>query len=94
MRKKIKNKVYLDGKRVQLIDIYYSGIGMLRELIPEEMEEAFQKHLAKQKKRHSQRLHRITKSIIQFKYKSLFGHLPYGGYPNGDCFRFWQVAPI
>ena len=50
MRKKIKNKVYLDGKRVQLIDIYYSGIGMLRELIPEEMEEAFQKHLAKQKK--------------------------------------------
>ena len=51
MRKKIKNKVYLDGKRVQLIDIYYSGIGMLRELIPEEMEEAFQKHLAKQKEK-------------------------------------------
>ena len=50
MRKKIKNKVYLDGKRVQLIDIYYSGIGMLRELTPEEMEKAFQKHLAKQKK--------------------------------------------
>ena len=54
MRKKIKNKVYLDGKRVQLIDIYYSGIGMLRELIPEEMEEAFQKHLAKQKEKTAQ----------------------------------------
>ena len=37
---------YLDGKRVQLIDIYYSGVGILRELTPEEMEEAFQKHMA------------------------------------------------
>ena len=51
MRKKIKNKVYLDGKRVQLIDIYYSGVGILRELTPEEMKEAFQKHLAKQKEK-------------------------------------------
>lgn len=37
---------YLDGKRVQLIDIYYNGIGILRELTPEEMEEAFQNHMA------------------------------------------------
>jgi len=42
---------YLDGKRVQLIDIYYSGVGILQELTPEEMEEAFQKHLAKQKEK-------------------------------------------
>ena len=42
---------YLDGKRVQLIDIYYSGVDILRELTPEEMEEAFQKHLAKQKEK-------------------------------------------
>ncbi len=40
---------YLDGKRVQLIDIYYSGVGILRELTPEEMEEAFQKHMAERK---------------------------------------------
>ena len=33
---------YLDGKRVQLLDIYYSGVGILHELTPEEMEEAFQ----------------------------------------------------
>lgn len=39
---------YLDGKRYQVVDIYYSGVGILRELIPEEMEEAFQKRLAKQ----------------------------------------------
>ena len=51
MRKKIKNKVYLDGKRVQLTDIYYSGVGILLKLTPKEMEEAFQKHLAKQKEK-------------------------------------------
>ncbi len=42
---------YLDGKRVQLIDIYYNGVGILQELTPDEMEEAFQKHLAKQKEK-------------------------------------------
>ena len=41
---------YLDGKRVQLLDIYYSGVGILHELIPEEMEEAFQQHLAQRNK--------------------------------------------
>ena len=40
---------YLDGKRVQLIAIYYNGVGILRELTPEEMEEAFQKHMAERK---------------------------------------------
>ncbi len=40
---------YLDGKRVQLIDIYYNSVGILRELTPEEMEEAFQKHMAERK---------------------------------------------
>jgi len=41
---------YLDGKRVQLLDIYYSGVGILHELTPEEMEEAFQQHLAQRNK--------------------------------------------
>ena len=40
---------YLDGKRVQLIDIYYNGVCILRELTPEEMEEAFQNHMAERK---------------------------------------------
>ena len=40
---------YLDGKRVQLIDIYYNGVGILRELTPEEMEEAFQNHMVERK---------------------------------------------
>ena len=38
---------YLDRKRVQLMDIYYNGVGILRELSPEEMENAFQEHLEK-----------------------------------------------
>ena len=42
---------YLDGKRVQLMDIYYNGVGILRELSPEEMEEAFQKHIAERKEK-------------------------------------------
>ena len=41
---------YLDGKRVQLIDIYYNGVGILRELSPEEMEEAFREHLEKRER--------------------------------------------
>ena len=41
---------YLDGKRVQLVDIYYSGVGILHELTPEEMEEAFQQYLARRNK--------------------------------------------
>lgn len=40
---------YIDGKRVQLIDIYYNSVGILRELTPEEMEEAFQNHMAERK---------------------------------------------
>ncbi len=31
-----------------MVDVYYSGVGILRELSPEEMEEAFQERLAKQ----------------------------------------------
>lgn len=42
---------YLDGKRVQLIDIYYNGVGILRELTPEEMEEAFQNHILERKEK-------------------------------------------
>ena len=41
---------YLDGKRVQLLDIYYSGVGILHELTPKEMEEAFQHHLTQRNK--------------------------------------------
>jgi len=39
---------HLDGKRYQVVDIYYSSVGILRELSHEEMEEAFQKRLAGQ----------------------------------------------
>lgn len=42
---------YLDGKRVQIVDIYYNGVGILRELSPEEMEEAFQKHISERKEK-------------------------------------------
>ena len=40
---------YLDGKRVQFIYIYYNGVCILRELTPEELEEAFQNHIAERK---------------------------------------------
>ena len=42
---------YLDGKRYQIIDIYYNGVGIIKELSPEEMEARFQRHLAKQKQK-------------------------------------------
>jgi hypothetical protein len=36
---------YRDGKRYQQVDIYYNGVGIIREPSPEEMEEYFQEHL-------------------------------------------------
>ena len=36
---------YVDGKRVQLLDIYFNGVGIVQEMTPEEMEAAFQKRL-------------------------------------------------
>ena len=41
---------YLDGKRIQIVNIHYSGVGILDELTPEEMEESFQKSIAERKK--------------------------------------------
>lgn len=41
---------YLDGKRIQIVDIHYSGVGILDELTPEEMQESFQKSIAERKK--------------------------------------------
>jgi predicted DNA-binding protein (UPF0251 family) len=35
----------VDGKRFQQVDIYYNGVGIIREPSPEEMEEYFQGHL-------------------------------------------------
>ena len=42
--------IYLGGKRVQLMDIHYNGVGILRELSPEEMENAFQEYLAERER--------------------------------------------
>jgi hypothetical protein len=36
---------YRGGKRYQQVDIYYNGVGIIREPSPEEMEEYFQEHL-------------------------------------------------
>ena len=41
---------YPDSKRIQIVDIHYSGVGILDELTPEEMEESFQKSIAERKK--------------------------------------------
>ena len=40
---------YLDGKRYQLIDIYFYGVGLVKELSPEEMETEFQKAMKQEK---------------------------------------------
>ena len=38
---------YRDGKRYQTIDIYYNGVGVIREPSPEEMERYFKEHLTR-----------------------------------------------
>ena len=37
---------YLDGKRYQIIDIYYNGVGIIKPLRPEDLEADFQRHMA------------------------------------------------
>lgn len=42
---------YLDGKRYQLVDVYYKGVGIVNEMTPEEAEASFQASLADQRRR-------------------------------------------
>lgn len=42
---------YLDNKRYQIVDIYYSGVGIFKEFTPEEMEEGLQESLREQRER-------------------------------------------
>ncbi len=42
---------YLDGKRYQIIDIYYNGVGIIKPLNPEDMEAGFQRHMAKKQQK-------------------------------------------
>ena len=37
---------YLDGKRYQIIDIYYNGVGIIKPLRPEDLEADFQRYMA------------------------------------------------
>lgn len=39
----------MDGKRYQMIDIYYKGVGIINVLSPEDFEKSFQKNMAKRK---------------------------------------------
>lgn len=39
---------YIDGKRVQLLDIYWNGIGIIRGQSPKEMEAVFEEHIRNQ----------------------------------------------
>lgn len=45
----VHERKYLDGKRYQVLDIYYNGVGIIRGFSPEDMEEAFQQHLQNRK---------------------------------------------
>ncbi|MBE6893585.1 MAG: DUF4368 domain-containing protein [Ruminococcaceae bacterium] len=41
---------YFDGKRYQIVDIYYNGIGIIRGLTPEDMKEVFERELEQKQK--------------------------------------------
>ena len=41
---------WFKGKRAQIIDIHYNGVGILKEISSEEMEEQFQKHYQNKRK--------------------------------------------
>ncbi|MBQ5327832.1 MAG: DUF4368 domain-containing protein [Oscillospiraceae bacterium] len=41
---------YFDGKRYQIVDIYYNGIGIICGLTPEDMGESFERELEQKQK--------------------------------------------
>ncbi len=41
---------YLDGRRIQIFDIYYSGVGVIKVFSPEEEEEAFERGMERRRK--------------------------------------------
>lgn len=41
---------YLDGQRVQVVDIHYNGVGVIRGFSPEDVEAAFQEHIKSRKR--------------------------------------------
>ena len=45
----VSNPEYIDGKRHQSLEIYYNGVGIVREPSPKEMEELFQEHMRSRK---------------------------------------------
>lgn len=46
----VKENIVEKVQRIQIVDIHYSGVGILDELTPEEMEESFQKFILESKK--------------------------------------------
>ncbi len=76
---------YQEGNRYQTLEIYYNGVGIIREPTPEEMDELFQKRFREQEIRKNgiaagYTVSENTKSYIEI--PGLLGHLPYGGCPK------------
>ena len=46
----VSSPKYFDGKIYQIVDIYYNGIGIIRGLTPEDIEEAFERELERKQK--------------------------------------------
>lgn len=49
-RKSFHESRWFEGKRAQIIDIHYKGVGVLKEISPEEMEEQFKEHYLNKRK--------------------------------------------
>lgn len=59
---------YLEGKRYQIVDIYYYGVGIVNELTPEEMEEGFQEAMIDQQERKARLAKRKTAYTVKTAY--------------------------
>ncbi len=47
----VSQQYKIDGKRHQDLDIYYNGVGIIKEPSPEQMEEYFQEHILNSKQK-------------------------------------------
>ena len=75
---------YRGGKRYQTLEIYYNGVGIVKEPTPEEMEELFQERLESRKstKRHSHRIHRFKEHEIYIEIQGGWGTFLTEGAPS------------
>lgn len=84
----VKENIVEKVQRIQIVDIHYSGVGILDELTPKERENRFRNllQIVGKQKRSNHKGYTVSEKMLNGVAKAALGHLSYGGCPNGCSF--------